>query len=165
MLHSKPILVFDTSALIFAKSIMSYVQKNYEIKITPLVSKESGISEGVSIEELGKKDKDFAYNLLRIAFFKDYAISYKRGRKVKHAAEIEALALARRFDSPIVFHEKRISSLARMYNIKSVRLIDLPDKVKFIPDEELIKFYDTLCKQRSSKEACEKLEELRKSKD
>lgn len=55
MLHSKPILVFDTSALIFAKSIMSYVQKNYEIKITPLVSKESGISKGVSIEELEKK--------------------------------------------------------------------------------------------------------------
>lgn len=163
-MQRKRILVFDASALIFAKPILSYTQKDYEIKITHLISKESSISEGVSIEKLEESDVDFVYNCLKVVFDKDYAISYKKGRKIKHSGEIEALALARRYNAPIVIHEKLISSWAKMFNIKYIRLVDLPERIKSAPKEDLIKFYDTLCKQMSSKKACKKLEELRKSK-
>jgi hypothetical protein len=158
------ILVFDASALIFAKPILNFVQKDYKIIVSPLISEESGISNGISIVELDDGDKGFVYKCLRTVVEKDCAINYRKGRKIKHAGEIEALALAKRFNAPIVYHERLISLWAKMFRIANIRLVDLPEKTSSIPKESLLPFYNQLCKQMSSKKACDKYEEILKRK-
>jgi predicted nucleic acid-binding protein len=153
---------FDASALIFAKSILHYIKQDYEILVTPLIKNESGSSDDITVVQLEDEDKEFVYKVLRFAFTKDYAINYKKGRKVKNAGEAEALAIAKREDIPVVIHEKRISKWAKTWNVESIRLVDLPDRVEGIPVENLLEFYKRLCKQRSSEKACEKLDELLK---
>jgi hypothetical protein len=154
------VLVFDSSALIFARSILTYVQRDYKIVISPLISEESGISNGISIVNLEDSDRNFVYDCLKVVFCKDYAINYRKGRRIKHSGEVEAFALARRFDAPIVFHEKLIGLWAKMFKIEHIRLVDLPEKTASIPKQALLAFYDVLCKQRSSKKACDKYKEI-----
>ena len=153
-------LVFDASALIFAKPILPYVKKEYEIKISQLVGEESGILAGVSIVPMSDVDKDFVYSLLRSNSGKESAVSYRRGRRVRNAGEAEALAIAKRLNTPIVLHDKLACTWAKSYRISLIELVDLPEQLRLVPQEDLIIFYGNLCKQRSSQKACTKYSEL-----
>ena len=154
-------LVFDASALIFAEPIFDFIVMQYDVKISPLISAETGISEGVSVISLEPDDVVFVCELLRRFFGKDSSIRYKKGYKLKHAGEAEALALAKRYHAPVVLHEKNPVLWAKMYKIESIELVDLPDRLNPIPTSNAIRFYELLCKQRSSNKACKKLAELR----
>lgn len=139
---------------------MPYVKKEYEIKISPLVGDESGVLAGVSIVPLDDTDKDFVYILLKNNSGKEYAINYKKGRKVRNAGEAEALALAKRLNIPIVLHDKLACTWARSYKIRLIELVDLPEQLRYVPIEDLTVLYGNLCKQRSSDKACVKYAEL-----
>jgi hypothetical protein len=139
---------------------MPYVRRDFEIVISPLVCDESGVCSNVSIIPLDEEDKEFAYNILRYCSTKDCALSYKKGRKVKNAGEAETLALAKRFEVPIVLHDKLACNWARTYRVSLIKLVDLPDNLRNVPNESLIEFYGRLCRQRSSDKACEKFARL-----
>jgi hypothetical protein len=110
---------------------------------------------------LEDEDKEFVFNILKYCGKKDYAINYRKGRSVKNAGEAETLALAKRFGVSIVLHDKLACNWARTYRIGLIKVIDLPENLKSIPNEALIEFYGLLCKQRSSDKACERLAQLR----
>ena len=153
-------LVFDASALLFSKPILPFVQRNYIIAITELISIETGVSKGVTIIQLEDEDKDLAFNILKMGFGKEQAISYKKRGKMTHAGEAEALAIAKRLKIPVVLHEELPCRWCKAYNITYVKVADLPEKLGLIPIESLISFYEALCKQRSSQKACDKAKEL-----
>ena len=153
-------LVFDTSALLFSKPILSFVQRDYIISITELISIEAGISNGVTIVNLEDSDKDLAFNILKRGFGKEQAISYRKRGKMKHAGEAEALAIAKRLNVPIVLHENLPIVWCKMCNIAYVKVADLPEKLGPVPVDNLISFYEGLCKQKSSQKACDKAKEL-----
>lgn len=154
-------LVFDASALVCSKPILSSIQNDYSIKVTELISKEAGISKGVDILELTDDDIKLAFRILRQGFGKEQAKSYLKHRKMKQAGEAEALAIAKRLNLPVVLQESLACSWCKMYQIRYIEIVNLPEKVSFIPINDQILFYEALCKQRSYlPKSCEKAKEL-----
>jgi len=156
----RDLLIFDASAIIFSKSIWKYIHQEFTIIVSPLIKNESGVSDGLEVVDLNDKDKEFVARTLHSEFSKHSATNYKKGKAPKNAGEIEALALAKRFHKPIVYHDNIVRRLAKARNIQSISLVDLPDRIDNIPKEDLIDFYKKLCRMRSSEKACQKITEL-----
>jgi len=156
--------IFNTSGLLFCKSILDEVRDNCEILVTPLVDGEFSKKEtGYSVEEPNDDDKKRVYEMIRRYRDKESAINYRKGRKTFHAGEFELIALAKRLGIPIVIHDNRARQWAKWEHVESLHPIELPDTFRHkLTREKLIEFLTFHCKMKYAP-ACEKLRELQEA--
>lgn len=162
---SKRKLIFDTSALLFCNIIQDELKDNCEIIVVPYVSRELPQKQAdYHIEPLNDLDKEYVYRMIRRHLNnKELATNYRRGRRTANAGEFEAIALSKRLEIPVVIHDKRARTWAKMEGVRSLHPIDLPDTFFHkLSEPKLIEFLKSLCKMRYEP-ACEKLQKLLKT--
>lgn len=104
--------------------------------------------------------KKYVYDMIRRYLNKELATNYRKGRKTSHAGEFESIAIAKRLGIPVIIHDKRARTWAKMERVEPLHPIDLPEIfARKLPREKLIEFLKFHCKMKYEP-ACKRLEEL-----
>jgi hypothetical protein len=143
------VLVFDSSALIFARPILAEILGRATVVIPQQVASEIGqVPKGVSIKDLEESEQKYVAKLLRRYRGKDEATDYTRGRRLQGIGELEAMVLARKLGVKVVLHDQKALEMARQERLEAVPLADLPAKIGLPRSSSLDEFYRKLKSMR-----------------